>query len=295
MGWSGHDDFLNETTVNGKRSSIEFSKVLWTGATSAAGRWHEALSQAGGTGGAMTLTGTAGVGIVMDSTKAGALPLNANVSPDTRHLLSATLITASTTMVPGMALLTDIIHLYPSLVLVTTPSTLSNHPTWTGTGDTRMTNANGVQASVLLTTASSAAGQLTLSYNDEAGNAGTAGPVHSPVASHPAGCFMNATNVSATPGGLLVPLAAGDLGVRQVNSYAINTGATGGTGCIILHRPIGWIPLGVANSPSILDFYTGQPIIPRIYDGACLGLIAKVGGAYAAGGVLEGQFVYGWG
>lgn len=297
MGWSGHDDFINETTVNRKKLTLEFSRVLYTGATSAAGRYHEALSNnSTGTGGAMTLTGTAGTGIALSRSTAGALPLNADVAPDTRHLLAASMMTSSTTLVPGMVLLTDLIHIYPSLVLVTTPSTLSNHPTWTGTGDTRMTNANGVQASVLMTTASSTAGQLALTYTNQAGTGSrVAGSVSSPVAAHPAGAFFGATPVPATPGGLLVPLAAGDLGVQSVQSYAINTGATGGTGAIILHRPIGWIPLGVANSPTILDFYTGLPILPRIYDNACLGLIAKVGGAYAAGGVLEGQLVYGWG
>ncbi|MEF3851094.1 hypothetical protein P0P54_09385, partial [Campylobacter jejuni] len=87
-----------------------------------------------------------------------------------------------------------------SLVVVTTPSTLSNHPTWTGTGDTRMTNANGVQASMLLTTASSAAGQMTLTYVDKSNNSAQAqtGSLFGPVAAHPAGCFFAQTSATAT-------------------------------------------------------------------------------------------------
>ena len=297
-GFSGHDDFLVSTTTDGKKQVLDFSRTLVTGATSAAGRWHEAMSGAG-TGGPLTLTGTAGVGVACTRSTAGALPLNADVSPDTRHLLQANVITSSTTAVPGYVLLTDIIHMYRSCVVVTTPSTLSNHPVWTGTGDTRMTNAVGVQASFLLTTASSAAGQITATYVNSAGTGGrtTAAPsgsVFGPVAATPAGCFLNQTAVTATTGGLFMPMAAGDVGVQQVTSYAINANATGGSMCIILHRPIAWIPVAVANSASVMDFYTGVGTLPRIYDDSCLAIISRVGGAYAANGVLEGQLTYGW-
>jgi hypothetical protein len=247
----------------------------------------------------MTLTGTAGAGVACNRSTAGALPLNADVGPMTRHLLAANIISASTTIAPAYVLLTDIIHMYRSCVVVTTPSTLTNHPTWTGTGDTRMTNANGVQASFLLTTASTAAGQITPTYTNQAGTAGRTttapnGSVFGPVAATPAGCFLNQTNLTATPGGLFMPLAPGDTGVQKVDSYVINAGATGGAMCIILHRPIAWIPLAVANAASVIDFYTGVPGLPRIYDDACLGIISRIGGAYTAGGVIEGQLTYAW-
>lgn len=298
-GFSGHDDFLTETTTNGKKQVLDFSRTLVSGATSAAGRWHEAMSGAG-TGGPFTLTGTVGAGVVCNRSTAGALPLNADVTPDTRHLLQANVISSSATIAPAYVLLTDIIHMYRSCVVVTTPSTLSAHPTWTGTGDTRMTNAVGVQASFLLTTASSAAGQITATYVNSAGTGGrtTAAPngsVFGPVAATPAGCFLNQTNVTATTGGLFMPMMAGDVGVQQVTSYAINASATGGTMCIILHRPIAWIPLAVANSASVMDFYTGVGTLPRIYDDSCLAIISRIGGAFTVGGVIEGQLTYGWG
>jgi hypothetical protein len=298
-GFSSHDDLVNQTTNLGKKQVLDFSRVLVTGATSAAGRYHEALS-GGGTGGLFTLTGTAGVGVVHNRLTAGALPLNADVTPATRHILSGVVDTSSTTAVPAKVLLTDIIHIYRSCSVVTTSSTLSTHPTWTGTGDTRMTNANGVMASVLFTTASSVAGQITLTYTSQAGTTGRTttapnGSLFSPVAAHPAGCFMNQTTTAATTGGLFSPLVAGDTGVQKVDSYAINTSATGGVACIILHRPIAWIPVAAANASSVIDFYTGVPGLPRIYDDACLAVMSRVGGAYAIGGVIEGQITYGWG
>lgn len=295
MGFSTVDSLYNAITTSGQILSVPFTKTINTGATSAAGRFHELLS-AGGTGGAMTLTGTAGTGIAMNSATVGALPIGPAVeTAQTKHLLSMTVNTPATTLTPAMLVLTDIIHIYPSLVMVTTPSTLSNHPTWTGTGDTRMTDAEGVQLSALLTTASSAAGQITPNYRDQGGaDQATARSMHGPVAAHPAGALFGDTGVTATPGGYVAPLAAGDYGVQRVNSYAINTGATGGTGCFILHRPIATIPLAAANTPTVIDFSTGPIRLPRIYDGACLGFFVQIGGALTTGQVINGELVFGW-
>lgn len=295
MGFNTVDQLYNAITTNGQILALPFTKTIQTGATSAAGRYHELLS-GGGTGGAMTLTGTAGTGIPKSSTDAGALPIGPAVeTSQTKHLLSMTVNTPATTVTPAYLVLTDIIHIYPSLVMVTTPSTLSNHPTWTGTGDTRMSNAKGVQLSALLTTASSAAGQITPTYLDQDGNSqATARSMHGPVAAHPAGALFGDVGVTATPGGYVAPLAVGDYGVQRVSSYAINTGATGGTGCFILHRPVATIPLAAGNTPTVYDFTTGPLRLPRIYDGACLGLFIQIGGAMTTGNVITGELVYGW-
>lgn len=295
MGFSTVDALYNAITTNGQILSVPFTKTINTGATSAAGRFHECLS-VGGTGGATVLTGTAGTGLAKSSTDIGALPIGPAVeSSQTKHLLSMTVNTPATTLTPAYLVLTDIIHVYPSLVMVTTPSTLSNHPTWTGTGDTRMTNAKGVQLSALLTTASSAAGAITPNYKDQDGNdQAITRAIYGPVAAHPAGACFGDSGASATPGGYTAPLAAGDYGVQRVNSYTIGTGATGGTGCFILHRPVATIPLAAANTPTVIDFTTGPIRLPRIYDGAHLGFFVQIGGALTTGNVISGELVFGW-
>lgn len=296
MGFTGIDDLITEMTTNGKSSCIPFSKTIYTSATSVAGRWHECLS-GGGTGGVMTLTGTAGTGIALNRTTAGALPLNADVATDTRHLLTMLGITGSTTAVPALLMLTDLIHIYPSCVLTGTPTTLSNHPTWTGTGDTRMTNANGVMCSLITTTASTAGNGLILpTYVDQSGNTGTAARgLMAPATATPVGALWGDTGTVVTVGAPVMSLNAGDTGVRQITSYAITTGATSGVGAFILHRPIACIPLVAANIAGERDFLSGVPSLPRIYDDACLGFFIQIGGAMTAGGVITGELRYAWG
>lgn len=288
-------DALYQSISGGQTLAIPFSKTIQTGATSVAGRWHECFT-AGGTGGVGVLTGTAGTGIVMDATKAGALPIGPAVEPSfTKHLLAMSVTTPSGVLAPAYVMLTDILHVYPSLVEVTTSSTLSNHPTWTGTGDTRMTHAKGVQLSLIQTTASSVAGAITPTYTDQDSNSqACARALQGVIAAHPVGSLWAETGVNATLGGPCAALAVGDYGVRQVNSYAIGTGATGGAGAMILHRPICTIPIAAANTPSERDFSTGPIRLPRIYDNACLAVLVMVGGALTTGQILEGELVFGW-
>lgn len=295
MAFSGIDDLVSEIG-QGKYFKQPWSRTIDTGATSAAGRWHSAVTTAG-TGGAMTLTGTAGAGIAFNRSTVGALPLNTDVTTDTRHLLTLLGMTGSTTVTPAVLVLTDIIHVYPSCVLTGTPTTLSNHPVFTGTGDTRMTNANGVQCSLLVTTATTAGnGQITVNYRDEGGlDQNQNGSLYAVSTTHPSGCFYAASNAAVTIGGLNMQTAAGDRGVQRVNSYTINTGATTGVGAFILHHPIATIPLLGSNIATERNFIQDAIALPRVYDDSCLALFVLIGGAMTTNQVIQGEFSYAWG
>lgn len=292
MAFTGVDSIVT-AKASGKRRRIPFNRTVYTSATSVAGRWHELLSQVG-TGGQMTLTGTAGTGIAMTRSTSGALPIGSDVSTDLRHLQSILAITGGSTLTPGLILLTDIIHIYPSIVLTGTPTTLSNHPTWTGTGDTRMTNAEGVEASLIITTAGTAGngqiGQLT--YTNSAGTGSRAsGNMYAPSTTAPAGCLYGETGAAVTVGGPYFPRAAGDLGIQSIQSYTITTGLTSGVGCLMLHRPIAEVPLAAINTPGMMEWILGE----RIYDNACLGMLMQIGGAATAGQQVTGTIETVWG
>lgn len=292
MALNGVDAIVASKTA-GKTRNTTWNRTVTTGATSVAGRWHELLTGAG-TGGPMTLTGTAGAGVVCNGSTNGRIPLSpTNVSTDLRHLLGLSAWTGGATLSPAVLLLTDIIHIYPSCALTGTPTALSNHPTWTGTGDTRMTNANGVQCSLITTTASTAGnGQITPTYLDQDGNSQAApSSLYAPATATPVGALWGETNTAVTVGGPFMPLAAGDTGVQQITSYAINTGATTGVGAFVLHRPIEQIPLAATNVAGMLEWILGE----RIYDDACLGFLIQIGGAATVGQQVTGSIKTVWG
>lgn len=278
MGFTSLDDLVNEVTTNGKTHRIMGSRVVNTGATTAAGRWHECFASSG-LGGTGVLTGTAGLATTCDSTTTGALPLNAAVTPDTRHLTTAYIVTNSTVMTPGTAVLIDLLLFYPSCVATGTPTTLNNTATmptrWGGTLGT------GCQiGGVAVTAGFSAANQsYTLTYTNSAGTGSRTATLVAGSNSTPVGGLLGG-GVAGSGNTPAAGLQAGDLGVRSIQSYTIGTASTTGNLTLFLYRPIMTIPLIGANVAGERNFLTqlGYPL-PYIPDGACLTWLVNVGGA----------------
>jgi hypothetical protein len=289
MAFIGIDDIV-QSMAAGQRNSIPFIRTIQTGATSVAGRWHEAFT-ATGTGGTGSLSGTAGVGVAYSSATTGALPqTNATVSPDTKHLMSMLALTPATTAVPGTILLTDILYVYPSCVVTGTPTTLNNG----AAKPTRHNNGIGVECSAIVNGALGAATPtLTVTYTNSGGTGSRTGTVASSANSLPVGAFLG----GGTAGQLTSPYmirAAGDAGVRELNSYTIASGTTG-TVSLVLHRPIAEIPLVAANTAGEREFLSQLPALPPIDDDACLALFVNIGGALTASQIITGRLVTAWG
>jgi hypothetical protein len=283
MGFSSVDDLVNEISANGKTSKLMYQKTSVNGAASAAGRWHECFTWAGFPV-AGVLTGTAGTAFSMDSTRSGSLGIGANVSPDTRHILNASVFSPTATMLPATFILCDFLVTYPSLVVTGTASTL------TPTALPRYTNGDGVMGIVSVQSALGAASPaLTFTYTDQAGNAGNvAAAITAPAVSAPLSTLFQ---VDGSP---FIRLAAGDTGIRSVQSYTIATGTTGAVS-LSLVKPLATIPVLAINTASERDFLYQLPSLPQIQDGACLGWIVQVGGALVTGGTFQGLSDLGWG
>jgi hypothetical protein len=180
--------------------------------------------------------------------------------------------------VPATLILCDFLLMYPSLVVTGAPTTLTN-----GVGLPRYTDGAGVQAVVTVNSAlGAAAPALTFTYTDQGGTGSNVATAHTaPVASAPLStCFL-------TDGSPFMRLAAGDSGVRSVQSYTLATGTTG-TVSMLLCKPLATIPLLAINTASERDLAFQLPSLPQVVDGACLGFLVQVGGALITGGILMG-------
>jgi hypothetical protein len=91
-----------------------------------------------------------------------------------------------------------------------------------------------------------------------------------------------------------VPMAAGDVGIKRINSYTLASGTTG-TVAFVLVKPLAVIPLLAANTASERDFLSQLPSLPRIQDDACLGFITLIGGAMTTSQSIQGVIGHGWG
>lgn len=283
MGFSSVDDLVTEVT-GGKYASVRYQKTNSAGATSAAGRAHSLFTWTGiPTAG--SYSGTAGVATQLTSSTTGALNLNSAVSPDTRHLLSMSSWTASTVVTPATLILCDFLLYYPSCVVTGTPTTLNNTATLP-----RYTSGDGVMCFVEVQTALGAASPaLTLTYTDESGNTGNAGlALTSPANSAPISTLFQ------NNGGIFLPLAGADKGVRRIDSYTLASGTTG-TVAFVLCKPLAEIPLLAANTATERDFLSQIPALPKIEDGACLGFITMIGAAMTTSQTVMGRVDYGWG
>ncbi len=291
MPWSSHDDAAYKMRALGKSERMSGSRVMVTGATSVAGRWHECLS-GGGMGGTMVLTGTAGLGAALSNATVGALPAAMNapgVVGDERKLVTLKVSTPQSLACPGEVRLLDLLYIYPSCA-INTPTVLSN----AAGKPTRMGNGDGVKILAIITGALGAANTtVTFSYTNQAGTAGRTGTIMASANSLPAGALLTA-GVAGQLGGPYASLQAGDTGVRSIESYTVASGTTG-TVAFVLAREIAEAPLIAANVPAIMDFAFNTPGWPQIEDAACLGLVANVGGALTTSQALNYGIFFGWG
>lgn len=291
MGFSSIDDMVNETTSNGKTYKNEWMKSTG-GAAYTAGRWYSMFTLAGAPA-AGTYSGTALNAQAPTDATAGALFHGGNVSTDTKHILNASAMTAVATGAPGVLMLVDIALYYPGInVNLATAQTLVNTTTLT-----RYTTGAGLFPFFEVgATTGATAHNIALSYTNQAGTAGralgaTVAMTASAIVPHIAHSGTASNNY-----GPFLPLAAGDTGVRSVQTLTFSAASgTASTGTLVLAKPILRVPLTVASIPTILNTTFDMPPMPQIVDGACLAWIYFAGAATAAATPFNGNIDLGWG
>lgn len=123
------------------------------------------------------------------------------------------------------------------------------------------TNGEGWNAGILVTTATTNGGAITnttLSYTNSEGTAGRTATM----ASFPATAVI----------GTFVPfrLAAGDRGIRTIQSITLGTSYAGGAISVVLYRNLYSVPNPVVNVGGIADSFTTDQTGVRIYNGTAI-------------------------
>jgi len=137
---------------------------------------------------------------------------------------------------------------------------------------------------------------ITLTYTDAAGNAGNTTPATLPQsnATAPIG-QIEYSGTGAGKYGPFVPLAAGDSGIRTVDTFQYSVTHTSGTTNIVLCRPLLTLPMTTVGVASERDLLNQLPSLPRVYDGACLVWLMYAGAATPVSSAFYGHLDFAWG
>lgn len=154
----------------------------------------------------------------------------------------------------GILMLCDRLWHNSGLVVTTTTAQTVNSLAFPARDKNASTNGVGVYVGLEIMTATGAgAATPTISYTDESGNAGSTGS-------------MQVTYAASSIAGTFYPftLAAGDTGVRSIQTCTLGVSMTSGSIALVAYRPLAMVELTAAGLPNAVDALTSG--MPRLYD-----------------------------
>lgn len=224
-------------------------------AAEAVGSWYSWAKDTGWPG--AWAPGTPGLsGRATDGTTAadsGCLPIT-NPASGANYVTGVNIISS----VAGSVDLYDVLWVNTGIVVTTTTAQTITSVAWPARDSNGSTNGEGVYVGILVTTATTNAGAITnttLSYTNSDGTAGRTATM----ASFPATAVVGTV--------VWFQLAAGDKGVRSIQSVTLGTSYAGGAISLIAVRRLASVGQPVVNvgADASIDRNTGM----RLYNGTC--------------------------
>ena len=297
MGWSSQDDLINQITTNGKYGAAFSNKTLASAGN--AGHWTLLAGHAGFPA-AATFTGADLTYVPTDDTwSEGTLYHGGNVSPATKHFLTAGASVVAAAGAPWYLMAIDLVGFVP-LSGANVSSTGTKTVTMTaigsggGTGN-RYPNGAGLEMFVAADTALGAnAPTCIVNYLDTGGASG-ATTTFTSTASLGVGQLLN-SGTAANKYNPFLPKAAGDTGISDIVSLVwAGTAHASGSVIIGLCKPLWTIPVPATGLYTKLDFVNAFPSLPRIRDGANIQFLLFQSGATTSAGSIMVDFDWGYG
>jgi hypothetical protein len=199
------------------------------------------------------------VAAIPDCTTTGALPFVAPTGGRDLHLIGASI----TPVTAGVYLLYDrLFHIGGLSATSTAAQTVQGSPA--SPALTRNTGGAGNMAWYeIYTIVGTSAAVMTMNYTNQAGTSGQTSTIN-----------IGTTGFREVTRAQRIQLAAGDTGIRAINTVTLSTttGTVGNFG-ITIAQPLAWIPVGASGTAGWRDYTTGLPGIPVINPDACLALM----------------------
>lgn len=293
-GFQSQDDMINALSVLGQGYRSDWQKSTFATTAQTAGVWYS-LFRGGGNPGADTIMGTgtnlAFQALTDTTANATGIPHGGNVG-GYKVLLNAAAQTAAATTAPCVLMLVDLLGFYNITSVTTTGAqTLNNTVTLP-----RYTNGAGVQAFITPSTVMGAATpNITLGYTNSAGTAGRATPATLPIGNSAAAVTSIVySGTGAGKYGPFMPQAAGDAGIRSVQSINLSASYVSGVLNLVLCKPLITLPLTTLGVTAERDLVNQLASMPKVYDGACLAWLMLAGAATPVASPISGALEFGW-
>ena len=300
MGYSSQDDMISQITTNGKLDTVVYQKT--SVAVGQAGHWQHLLNSAGSIP-AATFGGAEATFVSTDNTwSEGAIAIGDKTAPATKHILSMGAGVVAAAGAPWFILPIDLVG-YAKLTTTNVSTTGTKTITTTPISNTaanvhRYPNGEGLRLFIASYAAMGAnAPTMQVTYTNSAGTTGkvtTAGCVST--ASATSGTILNSGN-AANKYGPFLPLAAGDTGVKDIESVIWGgTAHASGSVFVGLCKPLCMpIPVPATGLYNMVDFVNTLPSMPRLKNGANVTFLVFGTGATTAAATVYANFDYGWG
>jgi hypothetical protein len=296
-GFTSQDNLISEVSTNGKFYRADWQKSTFATTAHTAGLWYS-LFRGGGNPPADTILGT-GTNLAFqalrdDTPNATGIPHGGDVGGGTgfKHILTAAAQTAAATTAPCVLMLVDLLGFYPITTVTTTGNqTLNNTVTIP-----RYTDGAGVQAFVTPSTVMGAGTpNISLGYTNSAGTAGRATPTTLPIG-NTAAAVTSIVHSGTGNGkfGPFMPLAAGDAGIRSVQTFNLSATYTSGVLNLVLGKPLLTLPVTTLGVTAERDLVNQFMSMPKAYDEACLAWLMLAGAATPVASPISGHLEFGW-
>lgn len=259
-----------DSLLAGLLAPYQYLKTTFTG--EAAGEYFSPFYTAGNPGAAAAPSpGAAGAAL---TTYAGQLPFPATVSGDSVYLADWTVQQGGSV---GAVLLCDRLWHNSGITVTTTTAQTINSATWPARDYSGSTSGVDVMVGIEVSTATtngSAVTNTTMSYTDSDGNASNTATMTSFPATAVAGTFVPFV------------LAAGDKGVRSIQTVTLGTSYGGGAIHLVAYRVIAM--LGTPTTGVAATIPPGSP--RRMFDASVPMLLYMLTGT--SGGSVSGTLQY---
>jgi len=201
----------------------------------------------------------------------------ANVSPSKKYLRKLMLSSTSATGLPMNVMLCDYLMYYPLVDDGTTDEQVMDNTVTLP----RYTDGKGVQMMAITTGVRTGGQTFQVKYTNQDGVTGKLSGICTQNAAAFIGSVTNSDRAIQNSANWMIPLAAGDSGVRAVESVTMISGTDVGLFTIILVKPLaqtcfregGISTAGTIATPYEKDFLIPTTDIIRIYDNAFLNFV----------------------